>query len=143
MLELARTPARVTGEHAQPVEQRKQVVGFAVEIDRADEPSKRGPARQRTNTTWAIGAVAANATEAHHGVGSDGASDVDHSRLAYEVGPTGQPWERDGVPGGDLTRPVEDDAECSFVVVVEEEDNAAREVRIREGRRRDEKRAGE
>jgi hypothetical protein len=46
MFELAWSPACIAGKYPKAVEQRQQVVGFAVEIDRPDETSERGPTRQ-------------------------------------------------------------------------------------------------
>jgi len=46
MLKLAWSPTRIAGEYPKAVKHSQQVVGFTVEIDRADETSERRPSGQ-------------------------------------------------------------------------------------------------
>jgi hypothetical protein len=68
---------------------------------------------------------------------------MDDCGLAKDVGPARHPRKRDGVTGGNLTGPVEDDSERALIVVVEKQDNAAGEVGIVKGRRRNQECTGE
>ncbi len=80
--------------------------------------------------------------KANNGVWCDRAADVHDCGLAEDVGPSGHPRKRNCVTGGNVTGPIEDNSESAFIIVVEKEDDAAREVGIVKRGRGNQERTG-
>ena len=122
-LQLSRAPARVPDEHAQRVDAEVEVVGIAADVDTAHVVEDRHPPRAR---------VASAARERDHRFGGDRAAaehDAGRGRVAVPL------REHRGERG--FGRAVEDDAQRALVAVLEHQHDAAVEVGIDEGRRRD------
>jgi len=75
-------------------------------------------------------AMTSDPAKTDNGVGCDRAADVHDCRLAEDISPSGHPRKWDCVTGGNVTGPIEDNSESALVIVVEKEDDAAREVGV-------------